>query len=174
MIDTKIACQCGTRFKFGFELAGGRAPIGLACPSCSAPVTPACDALVDYLSGKEPPAPGGDATRAVKEIKVTCACGARYKFDLELAEKDLPAATVCPQCQADLTAPANELLKAYFATQSAALKEMLAAAPVASVPAPAPDKPAEAAAAPAAAFRKDLLNTRDNSRVIIYARILGR
>ena len=31
-----------------------------------------------------------------------------------------------------------------------------------------------AAAAPAAAFRKDLLNTRDNSRVIIYARILGR
>ena len=62
MIDTKIACQCGTRFKFGFELAGGRAPTGLACPSCSAPMV--------GISATRSPAFRQAATRARKSLTV--------------------------------------------------------------------------------------------------------
>lgn len=141
MIDTKIACQCGNRFKFGMDLVNGRAPDGLVCPTCGAPATPACNALVDFLSGKEP-APPSAGTRPVKEVKVTCACGARYKFDIELAEKEMPSPVVCPGCQADLTTQANEEIRNYIAKHAADL-----ATPS---PAPAPAAPVAAAAVPAA------------------------
>lgn len=139
MIETKIACQCGNRFKFGLEAVGGRAPEGLRCPTCNEPVSPACNTLLDYLSGKTPsPAPA--ATRAVKEIRVACACGARYKFDLELAEQEMPAGVTCPGCQADLTTLANEQLRNYVATHAAALVAPPAATP-ATPPTPAPAVP---------------------------------
>ena len=69
MIDTKIACQCGNRFKFGMDLVNGRAPDGLVCPTCGADATPACNVLVDFLAGKEPP-PIGVGTRPLKEVRV--------------------------------------------------------------------------------------------------------
>ena len=148
MIETKIACQCGNRFKFGLEPVEGRAPVGLRCPTCNEPVSPACNTLLDYLSGKTPsPAPA--ATRAVKEIRVACACGARYKFDLELAEQEMPAGVTCPGCQADLTALANEHLRNYVATLAAALAAT--PAPVSASPTPTvADSPVATPAAPAA------------------------
>jgi hypothetical protein len=139
MIDTKIACQCGNRFKFGMDLVNGRAPDGLVCPTCGAPATPPCNAFVDFLSGKEPPSIG-TGSRPLKEIRVVCACGARYKFDLELAEKEMPGAVTCPGCQADLTPLANEEIRTYITKHAADL-----AAP-ASAPTPAPAPPVTAAA----------------------------
>lgn len=146
MIDTKIACQCGNRFKFGMDLVNGRAPEGLVCPTCGAPATAACNALVDFLSGKEPP-PIGAGSRPLKEIRVVCACGARYKFDLELAEKEMPGAVTCPGCQADLTALANEEIRTYITKHAADLAPPAVAptAPPAVAPTAAP------AAAPATA-----------------------
>lgn len=128
MIDTKIACQCGNRFKFGMDLVNGRAPDGLVCPTCGTPATPACNALVDFLSGKEP-APTDGGPRPVKEVKVTCACGARYKFDIELAENEMPSPVQCPGCQIDLTPLANEEIRNYRTKQAIELT-------VGSVPAP--------------------------------------
>jgi len=143
MIDTKIACQCGNRFKFGMDLVNGRAPDGLVCPTCGAPATPACNALVDFLAGKEPP-PLGTGSRPLKEVRVVCACGARYKFDLELAEPEMPGAVTCPGCQADLTATANEEIRSYIA------KHPLNADAPAAAPAPvASPVPAATAAPPA-------------------------
>lgn len=139
MIDTKIACQCGNRFKFGMDLVNGRAPDGLICPTCGAPATPACNALVDFLSGR-PAAPPGAGSRPVKEVKVTCACGARYKFDLELAEQEMPAPVVCPGCQADLTTQANEEIRSYVTRHAGELVGTAAqsTAPPAIAPAVAP------------------------------------
>ncbi len=133
MIDTKIACQCGNRFKFGMDLVNGRAPEGLICPTCGAPATAACNALVDFLSG-QPPAPPSTGSRPVKEIKVTCACGARYKFDLELAESEMPSAVVCPGCQTDLTSQANEEIRGYVAKH--AISPSVPATAPESAPAP--------------------------------------
>lgn len=146
MIDTKIACQCGNRFKFGMDLVNGRAPDGLVCPTCGAPATPPCNALVDFLAGKEPP-PIGTGSRPLKEIKVVCACGARYKFDLELAEKEMPGAVTCPGCQADLTALANEEIRNYITKHAADLAPS-AVAPTAA-PAAAPGAAPRPAPAPA-------------------------
>ena len=139
MIDTKIACQCGNHFKFGLDLVAGRAPDGLACPTCGAPATAACNALVDYLSGRDPAPPSTD-TRPRKEVRVTCTCGARYKFDLELAEQTMPAPVVCPNCQIDLTPLANEEIRAYVAKHSAGLT------PPVATPAPLAPPTPEAAA----------------------------
>jgi len=133
MIDTKIACQCGNRFKFGMDLVNGRAPDGLNCPTCGAPTTAACNALLDFFSGKEPAPPSAES-RPVKEVKVTCACGARYKFDLELAEREMSSAVTCPGCQADLTPLANEEILNYSAKH----------APILAAPSAAPS-PAAAA-----------------------------
>ena len=133
MIDTKIACQCGNRFKFGMNLVNGRAPDGLTCPTCGAPTTAACNALLDFFSGKEPAPPSAES-RPVKEVKVTCACGARYKFDLELAEREMSSAVTCPGCQADLTPLANEEILNYSAKH----------APILAAPSAAPS-PAAAA-----------------------------
>lgn len=129
MIDTKIACQCGNRFKFGMDLVNGRAPDGLVCPTCGAPATAACNALVDFLSGKEP-APAASGPRPVKEVKVTCTCGARYKFDLELAEKEMPSPVQCPGCQVDLTPLANEEIRNYRTKHAVDLAGATVAAPV--------------------------------------------
>lgn len=133
MIETKIACQCGNRFKFGMDLVNGRAPDGLTCPTCGAPTTAACNALLDFFSGKEPAPPSAES-RPVKEVKVTCACGARYKFDLELAEREMSSAVTCPGCQADLTPLANEEILNYSAKH----------APILAAPSAAPS-PAAAA-----------------------------
>lgn len=148
MIDTKIACQCGNRFKFGMDLVEGRAPEGLLCPTCGAPATPACNSLVDFLSGKEPPAIAA-GTRALKEIRVICDCGARYKFDLELAEKEMPAPVICPGCQVDLTPKANEEIRLFASRQAlpAATPPKSEAAPAA--PAPSPVSTPAPAASPA-------------------------
>lgn len=148
MIDTKIACQCGNRFKFGMDLVNGRAPDGLICPTCGAPATPACNALVDFLSGKEP-ASSVSGSRPVKEVKVTCACGARYKFDLELAELEMPSPVVCPGCQADLTSKANEEIRSYVARHAASLGTPTAAPAPAPASAVAPSSPLVAVIPPA-------------------------
>jgi len=137
MIDTKIACQCGNRFKFDMDLVNGRAPDGMVCPSCGAPVTPACNALVDFLVGKVPPSLG-TGSRPLKEIRVVCACGARYKFDLELSEQEMPAPVTCPGCQADLTATANSEIRSYVTKRSLVAETPAAPAVADTVPAPAP------------------------------------
>ncbi len=149
MIDTKIACQCGNRFKFGMDLVNGRAPDGLICPTCGAPATAACNLLVEFLSGKEP-APPAAGSRPMKEIKVTCACGARYKFDLELAEQVMPSVVVCPGCQADLTALANEEIRGYRAKHAISPTVTTATEPAsASPPAVTPSPVTPTAATPA-------------------------
>ncbi|MEN9575169.1 MAG: hypothetical protein RL514_3024 [Verrucomicrobiota bacterium] len=137
MIDTKIACQCGNQFKFSMDLVNGRAPDGLACPTCGAPATAACNALVDFLSGREPAPPSAD-TRPLKQVRVVCPCGARYKFDLELAEQTMPSPVVCPNCQVDLTPLANEEIRGYIAKHAGDLAAPATAPVAAPTPAAAP------------------------------------
>ena len=44
------------------------------------------------------------------EIKITCACGSRFKFDVEPVQGRMPVAVPCPTCGADGTAAANALI----------------------------------------------------------------
>lgn len=66
-------------------------------------------------------------------IKVQCACGQRFAFDVEPLNGRMPSAVACPVCGADGTAAANQIIAQKLAAQPAMA---MAAAPVA-VAAPA-------------------------------------
>src|SRR5436189_3333610 len=44
------------------------------------------------------------------EVKVQCACGTRYKFDVEPVNDQLPGPVSCPTCGADGTAASNAII----------------------------------------------------------------
>src|SRR5437899_12966557 len=71
------------------------------------------------------------------EIKIHCACGAKYKFDAEPVHGRMPFAVNCPQCNADGTAQANEIIAQTIGTVRA------------NPPLPAVAPPAEIALPPA-------------------------
>lgn len=45
------------------------------------------------------------------EIKIVCPCGTKYQFAVEPVNERMPLPVSCPQCGADGTAEANEILK---------------------------------------------------------------
>jgi len=87
------------------------------------------------------------------EVKVQCACGAKYKFDVEPIFNQMPTRVQCPTCGADGTAAANAYLQQR--TPPGAPVPVPANVPTprpAAVPAPAPvPVPVAAVAAPAPA-----------------------
>ncbi len=50
-------------------------------------------------------------------IKIQCACGQRYAFEVEPVGGQVPAAVTCPACGADGTAAANAAIAQSMATQ---------------------------------------------------------
>jgi hypothetical protein len=50
------------------------------------------------------------------DIKIVCACGTKYAFDVEPVEGQMPDAVQCPACGAEGTAAANEQIREQFAT----------------------------------------------------------
>jgi len=89
-------------------------------------------------------------------IKVQCACGQRYSFDVEPVNGRMPYTVACPVCNADGTAAANAIIAQTLGSVAAAAP---AAAPATtlrtSVPAQTPASPAAAAPRPAMASRSE-------------------
>jgi hypothetical protein len=44
------------------------------------------------------------------EIKIQCACGTKFKFDVEPVNGMMPAPVHCPTCNADATVAANVVI----------------------------------------------------------------
>jgi uncharacterized protein YxjI len=82
------------------------------------------------------------------EVKVQCACGAKYKFEVEPIFNQMPTRVQCPTCGADGTAAANAFLQQQ--TQAGAAAGVPPPRPMA-VAAPAPA--VAAAPGPAAGLR---------------------
>jgi hypothetical protein len=66
------------------------------------------------------------------EIKILCACGTKFKFDVEPVNGRMPGPVNCPGCGADATEQANEIIRSALYPPA----EPLAAAPGAPAPAP--------------------------------------
>jgi hypothetical protein len=80
-------------------------------------------------------------------IKVQCGCGARYSFEVEPRDGAMPFQVNCPNCNADGTAAANEVITQTLAAQPR-LRMMATAAPAApgaDIPLPSPRKSAVSA-----------------------------
>ena len=43
-------------------------------------------------------------------VKILCACGAKYSFDVEPVDGRMPFTVQCPTCQLDGTAAANQII----------------------------------------------------------------
>jgi hypothetical protein len=77
-------------------------------------------------------------------IKIQCACGQRYAFDVEPVNGRMPVGVACPACGIDGTVAANRMI-----AQALGVQPAVVAAPVAvATAAPAPVRLATAAAAP--------------------------
>ncbi len=91
------------------------------------------------------------------EVKIQCACGAKYKFDVEPINGLMPGPIQCPVCHADGTAAANQILGQKLSV-GAATGAAGSVAPVASrslrVASPTGDTVRVSAPTPASAARQ--------------------
>ncbi len=60
------------------------------------------------------------------EVKILCGCGTKFSFDVEPVNGAMPVAIQCPQCAADVTSQANEIITQKLSTQPAPLAVPLA------------------------------------------------
>ncbi len=58
------------------------------------------------------------------EVKIYCACGAKFKFDVEPVDGHMPAPVGCPMCGRDATARANTILRLSLSPEPASQKNV--------------------------------------------------
>ena len=71
----------------------------------------AADGKVLYSGGRSRFTDGEHQPDRRMEIKIFCNCGAKYKFDVEPVNGQMPRAVVCPVCGVDGTAQANQIIR---------------------------------------------------------------
>jgi hypothetical protein len=105
-IPLKISCACDQRYAFEIIPREGRMPASVACPACKRDGT-------------------GEANRQLAEllrlpvpVKIFCACGQKYAFEIVPREGRMPASVACPVCKRDGTAEADELIARFFQLQA--------------------------------------------------------
>lgn len=67
------------------------------------------------------------------EVRANCSCGQHFAFDIEPENAQMPYAIACPECDADLTASANEYLASVLDAPPAAPMVEQIATPVEAV-----------------------------------------
>ncbi|MSU57076.1 MAG: hypothetical protein EXS35_02665 [Pedosphaera sp.] len=76
------------------------------------------------------------------EVKVNCACGTRFKFDVEPHLGRMPQRVACPACNTDATDAANAFIAAQ--TPTAPVTFTMISPPAAAPLAPPPPPPVAA------------------------------
>src|ERR1700690_355788 len=72
MIELKVQCDCGQKYKFDVEPSHGRMPFTVNCPVCGADGTENPNALIQQLPAYQvaPPAPASSAPAATESPKL--------------------------------------------------------------------------------------------------------
>src|ERR1700690_976053 len=72
MIELKVQCDCGQKYKFDVEPNHGRMPFTVNCPVCGADGTENANALIQQLPAYQvaPPAPASSAPAATESPKL--------------------------------------------------------------------------------------------------------
>src|ERR1041385_9036282 len=55
VMEIKVVCDCGQKYKFDVEPAGGRMPVNVACPSCGADGTHSANSFITQNSTIQSP-----------------------------------------------------------------------------------------------------------------------
>ena len=70
MIELKVQCDCGQKYKFDVEPVNGRMPVAVACPDCGADGTEKANALLQQILAGRTPTPSSPPPAQTSRIRV--------------------------------------------------------------------------------------------------------
>jgi len=127
LVPVKITCACGQKYAFEVRPHLGLMPAAIQCPVCGRDGTPAANRCL------------AETEAQTVAVKITCACGQKYAFDVQPRRGRMPAPVFCPACSRDGTNDANQFLARIFYSQSeplppASVNSLLSAVPLSVAP----------------------------------------
>jgi hypothetical protein len=109
MVPIKITCACGQKYAFEVHPQNGLMPAPVHCPVCRRDGTPDANRLL------------AETQAQTVSVKITCACGQKYAFEVQPLRGRMPAPVFCPACSRDGTTDANQFLARIYYSQSGPL-----------------------------------------------------
>ncbi len=102
MISLKITCACGQIYTCEVRPQMDQA-VSVACPACQRDGSAAVNQFLAGIRHRQIP------------VKITCACGQKYSFEVQPCDGLMPAPVACPACQRDGTGEANRIIASLLA-----------------------------------------------------------
>jgi len=102
MISLKINCACGQHYTCEVRPQAEQT-LTVACPVCQRDGSAAVNQFLASIRHRQIP------------VKILCACGQKYSFQVQPRDGRMPAPIACPVCQRDGTADANRIIASLLA-----------------------------------------------------------
>lgn len=102
MTSLTIICTCGQKYTCEVQPQADR-PAPVACPVCRRDGTAAVNQFLATIRHRPLP------------VKIICACGQKYSFEVRPVNGRMPAPVACPVCQRDGTGEANRIISMLLA-----------------------------------------------------------
>lgn len=102
MISLKIICACGQPYTCEVQPQADQ-HVSVACPVCRRDGSAAVNHFLASIRHRPLP------------VKILCACGQKYSFEVQPRDGRMPAPVACPVCQRDGTAEANRIIASLLA-----------------------------------------------------------
>ncbi|HEY2330061.1 MAG TPA: hypothetical protein VGI63_09650 [Verrucomicrobiae bacterium] len=102
MISLTINCICGRQYACEVQPHDDQ-PAPVACPTCYRDGTPAVKQFLAGIRHRSIP------------VKIVCACGQKYSFDVQPVDGRMPTPVFCPICHHEGTAEANRIIASLLA-----------------------------------------------------------
>jgi hypothetical protein len=102
MIYLKVNCACGLQYSCGVD-PQAESPASTACPDCGREGTAAVNQFLARIRHRTIP------------VKINCACGQKYAFEVQPTDGRMPAPVACPACNRDGTEEANRIIMSLLA-----------------------------------------------------------
>lgn len=102
MISLKIICACGQKYLCDVNPQAEQAAF-VACPACQRDGTAAVNQFLASIRHRPLP------------VKILCACGQKYTFEVQPRDGRMPWLVACPVCKRDGTEEANRIIAGLLA-----------------------------------------------------------
>lgn len=97
MLSLKLNCACGRQYACEVNPRDDR-PASVACPACGRDGSAGVNRFLAQIRHRAIP------------VKIVCACGQKYSFEVQPRDGRMPAPVACPACRRDGTAEANRII----------------------------------------------------------------
>jgi hypothetical protein len=102
MISLKVICACGRHYTCEVRPQIDQT-VSVACPACRRDGSAAVNQFLAGIRHRRIP------------IKIICACGQKYAFEVQPRDGRMPAPVACPVCKRDGTQEANRIIASLLA-----------------------------------------------------------